>query len=342
MLFNVEASDVARLLQNHRDLVAFLGEAEKGSERERSLRADLAPVDQMLDRVLKVVQVDPESTGILEQLVYKDDVHDHGVQSLDELRALRVGAGNANKICIALINPFTRDRVPQVLAAIYVYKHTGEIPVVGYTGINGHARPVYDYTYLPGDVHHILHQDCAQADAMARALIFYSITNMKFPDKTPLLKGSGERLINGLFPFVQSGVEAGLLPHDVIASTLSPLRSLRGAYKNLDLALVDDMTLRRLSVAHLLTGRDPVQRFHGGNGILIGDVKLRANTPDSHDGIGGGGAMVNYVYDLDPAVRRERQALHRNRRYADLLAPQLVPFAATRIASQDLRANMAQ
>lgn len=343
MMFNVEATDVARLLQSHRDIAARLSEAEKGSDRARELRSNLAPIDQTLDRILRVVQVDPTNTGVLEQLVFKDDVHDHGVQNLDELRGLRVGAGNANKICVALVNPFTRDKVPQVLAAIYVYKHTGEIPVLGYNGINGHARPVYDYTYLPGDVHHILHQDCNPMEAMTRALIFYSITNMKLPDKTPLLKGSGERLINGLFPFVQAGVDAGLLPHDVVASTLSPLRSLRGAYKNFDLGSLDDETLRRFAVARLLTGRDPVHNFHGSNGILMGDVKLRANTPESNDGIGGGGVMVNYVYDLDPATRALRQMLHRNRCYQELLAPHLIPYAASTmpVIGQERRVNIA-
>ncbi|NBX66225.1 MAG: hypothetical protein EBQ96_04435 [Proteobacteria bacterium] len=343
-MFNIEATDAARLLESHRDHVMFLGDAIKGSDREREFKERLASIDQSLSRILRVAQVDPSHTGVMEQLMFRDDVHDHGVQSLHELSTLRVGAGDANKICVALVNPFTADKVPQVLAAIYVYKHTGEIPVLGYSGVNGHARPVYDYTYLPGDVHDILHQECRPVASTPRALIFYSITNMKIGDtKIPLLKGSGERLINGLFPFVQSGIDAGQLPYDLVASTLSPLRSLRGAYKNLELEGLDDTTLRRLAVAHLLTGRDPVQRFHGGNGILIGDVKLRANTPESHDGIGGGGVMVNYVYDLDAAVRAERLRLHRNRQYAELLAPHLVPFSATRIAgTYDLRANTAQ
>lgn len=343
MQFNIEASDATRLLQRHRDTVAFMSEAVAGSERHTALKTELKGLDTTIGRIVRVQQILPSDTGMLEQLVDRDDVHDFGVQSVSEMRDMRVGGADSNKLCVAVVNPFTASRVPEVLAAIYVYKSAGEIPVVGYDGVNGHAKPIYDYRALPGDVDAILHEGVERMDATPRALIFYSITNIKVDGtQTPLLKGSGERLIAGLFPFVQGGIDAGLLPQEIVASTLSPMRSLRTAWKDTDFNLdaIDDDLKTTLTVSHLLTGRDGVQRFHGSNGILIGDVKLRANTPESLDGVKGASVMINYVYDLDETVRIYRQNLHRSRRYGELMAPHLKPNLAT--IAQDLRLKIAQ
>ena len=341
-MFNIEATDAARLLQRHRDASAFLSEAVQGTPRHAELKDEMRKLFDVISRFVRVEIVDPANTGILEQLIGKDDVHDFGVRSVDELREYRIAERGGNKMCVAAVNPFTPSRVPQVLSAIYVNKQIAPIPILEYEGMNGHAKPVYDYRALEGDVDKILHTRCNFIDALVSALIFYSITNIKMEGTNiPVLKGSGEILINRLFGVVETLIAAGELPQNIVTSTLSPLRAMRSAWKksgyNLDTA--DDHTMTMLAVALLMQGVDGVQRFHGGNGIDIGDIKLRANTPQSLDGIKGAGVMVNYVYRPDPAERAARQQLFRARKFDQLLAPHLRPYL--RLISQDLRTNMA-
>ncbi len=226
----------------------------------------------------------------------------------------------------------------RITAAAERFPDRPAIQLVGAEGVTG-----LDYRALAGNVHGILQQGCETMDAITRSLIFYSITNIKIEGtQTPVLKGSGEILIGGLFPFVSELIQTGRLPADVITSTLSPLRSLRTAWKDseFDLDAIDDDTKRMLAIAHLLTGRDGVQRFHGSNGVIVGDIKLNANVPESEEGIKGAGAMINYVYDLEEALRMLRQQQFRGRQYGELLAPRLRAYVPR--IPQALRLKIAQ
>jgi hypothetical protein len=343
MQFSIDSAHPEDLLARHRDLVQEASDDSTTAERKAALRVTMADIDRVLSRYLRIERVDQNDTALLEQLVGRDEVHEHGARSVDELRALRAGRAGDNKIVVAYLNPYTRSKVPQILSAIYIYKHTGIIPSIEAPRTNGHAIYMPDYTALPGNIPAINDPECRPVDDTIRALIFYSITSIKEEGTTThLYKGAGEKLINHLFPFVEDLIAQKQLPFDVIASTLSPLRSLVGAYRDSDFNLftMDDEQLTHAAVKHMLTGRDPVQRFHGGNGVMFGDIKLRANTPDSNDGRGGAGAMVNFIYDLDAGVRRQRLELFKSKQFAALLAPHLQHYAA--MPQLAARPNMAQ
>ncbi|MBU6234360.1 MAG: hypothetical protein KGQ41_00815 [Alphaproteobacteria bacterium] len=323
MFFNSRAATVTKLLERHREIVGVQSANGIDAPTRQKLALELNNINSILDGYLQLVEIDPDHTKMLEQLVGNDTVHDKGTESVERLRELRTGRSDTQKTAIALVNPYTTSRVPEILAAIYVYKHTGAI-----------ASP----KDLPGNIPHIIDQRMAAVSEAVSALIFYSICSMMLPGtKTHLLKGSGERLINMLFPFVGKRIMQGQLPENIWASTLSPFRSFCAAFPDLDFSKMTDEQIITLAVSHLETGRDPVERFHGGNGVMFGDVKLRANTPESNDGRGGAGAMINYVYDFDPAVRAERQALFKSKQFAALLAPHLAAYRNLVVPTASLR-----
>lgn len=309
--FNNNAAKVEKLFERHRVVTSALREKNPDSKAIEKLKTELDNINGLLDGYLKVVEIEPDNVPMLEQLVDRDAVHKHGVESVEALQKIRAGRWDDQKTVIALINPYTTTKKPQVLAAIYVYKQTS---------------PVATFSDLAGSIPDIINPACSPVDmSKVAALIFYSISAMTDTKGMPLLKGSGERLINGLFPFLGERIMKGQLPETIVASTLSPDRSLRKFYDGTDLDQFDDLALKALAVQQLVKGRDPVRNFHCGNGVMIGDVKLHANTPDSPDGRLGAGVMVNYIYHLDPQLRAALQTLYKHGQFPNLLAQELMP-----------------
>lgn len=254
----------------------------------------LAAINPVLDQRLKLVEVMPENEALAAQLVGRDRVHEFGAQSVDDLRRYRLGGAGSNKTAFALVNPDGN----QMLAVIYVYKTN---------------RPIAELRQIPGNVGRILSKPCSPMDGVPTSFVFFSISS------TEELRKAGAKLVAHLF----DDEPAGLRGAQPVYSTLSPLRTLRGHFEQAALKPNDFDGLRKLALSHLLANRDPVQKFHLNNGASIGDIKLRANKPDSRDATDGMGVMVNYVYAADRAVRQQNQAIFRAGDIAGLLAPEL-------------------
>ena len=279
MLFNLHASDVALLLDRHREINASVAPTDEE-------RNELKQIERAIKPYLKVMPVDPTDTAVVKQLVGYDAVHKFGAQSVEDLVKMRVGAKGDNKVAMALVNTRTTNNVPEVLAVIYVYKH---------------AAPIACNDDIPGNIAEILNTPCQPLQGELTGLIFYSISNMLVEGtKTPLLKGAGEMLIEGLFPyFAAEGIS-----DKVVLSTLSPLRTLPIANPGRDLHALKPFELAHLAVQHLLLRLDPVERFHMNNGARAGSLKLYPNKRGTQDDL----AMVNYIYNGDPAVRASNRA----------------------------------
>jgi hypothetical protein len=65
---------------------------------------------------------------------------------------------------------------------------------------------------------------------------------------------------------------------------------------NIDDIRPDTERLKNFALQYLSENRNPVQKFHMGNGAYIGDVNLDANVKGSADYKDGMNVMVNYVY----------------------------------------------
>ncbi len=302
------------MLERHRLLSTKVARKADLTTREAQ---QLSRLSRDIPDHLHLVQVSPANIHLLEQLVGQDSVHAFGAANMDDLVRLRVAEPGSNKLCLALVNTWTATARPQVLAAIYIYAHTG---------------PIETPQDLPGNIAEILHTPCAPRTAHATAYTFYSISNIDLPDDetgkaTPLFKGAGGVLIEKLFPFVE---RLGLT--DRIFHTLSPLRTLAGAFPQVDLREADDRLLMEHAVKHLLSARNPVQRFHmGDKGATIGDIKLRPNTAGTPDEL----AMVNYLYPVDASERARNREMFRAGQLVPLFPEHLRPQAAVLAARQD-------
>jgi malonyl-CoA decarboxylase len=150
---------------------------------------------------------------------------------------------------------------------------------------------------IPGNVGTLLAQDrvplkLGEADTAA----FYSISNCQ-----PGLAGIS--FGNLLIKQVVADLTAQL-PGLRTFVTLSPIPGLSGWLEDAGLDPADDAALRQAAAHYLVNERrgdlprDPVARFHIGNGATIHDVHAGADT--SASGIAQSrGAMVNYLYDPD-------------------------------------------
>ncbi|MCV6593676.1 MAG: malonyl-CoA decarboxylase [Silicimonas sp.] len=151
---------------------------------------------------------------------------------------------------------------------------------------------------IPSSVQDLLSEDRQSIDAEeADTAVFYSISNCQ----------AGLANIsfgNSLIKQVATDLAMDL-PNLKTFVTLSPIPGLRSWLEEQGRALPDDPeTLRALAAHYLMeakrtTGvpRDPVARFHLGNGAQIHKVHAGADLSDKGRDQSGG-AMVNYLYDL--------------------------------------------
>ena len=164
---------------------------------------------------------------------------------------------------------------------------------------------------VPGSVQRLLSEDReAIAAEEADTAVFYSISNCQ-----PGLAGIS--FGNSLIKQVVEDLSASL-PGLRTFVTLSPIPGLMrwlGA-QECSADLSDGDTLRRLAAAYLLDEqggrgpRDPVARFHLGNGALVHAVHAGADTSPK-GAAQSAGAMVNYLYDPARLAQNHEALVHR-------------------------------
>jgi len=154
---------------------------------------------------------------------------------------------------------------------------------------------------IPGSIQDLLAEDRTQiAGDAADTAVFYSITNCQ-------AGLAGISFGNSLIKQVVRDLSHAL-PHLRSFVTLSPIPGLMRWFAEdptrQSAATSDPEDLRRLAAFYLTEAkddsgapRDPVARFHLGNGALIHAVHADADL--SENGMSqSAGAMVNYLYDL--------------------------------------------
>lgn len=245
-------------------------------KKDREIPLLHIPFNDASGRPFCLIELAPDHTEYLHAVVNqrKDKiVHHLGLGSVEEMRDLRVPMG------------------PGFAKAAFatVCHQTNKLGSV----IFGHKndRTITSGADLQGDVHAILHQKAnTPFDGAPTAMVFYEITS--------LMPNTGADLIMQLLHNIKGFVPA----------TLSPLRTVRRDFPQLiDATLSSEETLA-LAYKHLLGRSDHVQKFHMGNGAIIRDIKLNANTPDSDDGVLGKGIMINYGYTDDVSTLETNRA----------------------------------
>lgn len=302
--FNLFGATTTHLIQFHSQLLAKKKQDGKLSLHDEAI---FKGINATLGTNLKVEEVLPEDDHLAKQLVNCDLVHTHGVESLERLKAFRLGGKDGNKTCYALINPENR----QVLAAVFVYRYT---------------KPVFTHGHIPGKVDYILDRECRQLDGRKpTCAVFFSIST------TGVLKGAGERLIDAIFPHL----EAQGLPQTTVCATLSPFRHFRKHHLDKDPSAISPEEKKILALSHLLRNEDPVQKFHLGNGASIADINLNANLPNSLDDRDGMNIMVNYLYSPKQERRLANKARYKAGDLPALLEMPLFMLGRGRIAGLD-------
>lgn len=234
----------------------------------------------------------PEIVG---QLVGYDRVHNFGAESETALRAFRLGNPHTTKTSYAMIGEDAR-----VHSAIYVKRDTHDVSQ-GYKALNG-------------DVRGILASRVERLEDAPSALMFYSISNITEE------RGMGQLLVRNMHAHLTQEYPG------VVLSTLSPLRTFDAylqetAIHPQEFSAFSQAIQRRMVLYYLMTVADPVQKFHMGNGAIIGDIKLGADT------VGLTSAMVNYVYPPDREELSENAKAFKVRAMDGLVAPSLAEEA---------------
>ncbi len=166
---------------------------------------------------------------------------------------------------------------------------------------------------VPGSIQALLAEDRAPLpSAKADTAVFYSISNCQ-------AGLGGISFGNSLIKQVAADLSAEL-PSLKTFVTLSPIPGLARWVEETGQTVQsgDPEALRRLAARYLLTAkredglpRDPVARFHLGNGAVVHAVHAEADTSDKGR-TQSFGTMVNYLYDLDAlAQNHERFAATR-------------------------------
>lgn len=212
---------------------------------------------------------------IVAQLVGHDLVHQFGTTSIEDLRLYRLGGDRYDRTCFAIMEG------DLVHSAIYVSKSYGAL------------RSDRDFS---GNVAYILEQPAKANSRSPESLILYSISNITN------VAGVGQELVTALYTHIAN------VFYKARASTLSPLRSFDQDFSEKDRIRFIALPVpeqKRIVLDYLLTGDNLVQKFHMGNGARIADIKLQSGDKSLHPKTGeviNHLAMVNYAYDVSPAV----------------------------------------
>jgi malonyl-CoA decarboxylase len=215
---------------------------------------------------------------ILEKIIAYEAVH-----AIDSWRALRARLEPADRRCFAFFHPAMPDE-----PLIFV-----EVALTG---------------GVPGSVQGLLSQERAVlAAAQADTAVFYSISNCQ----------AGLASIsfgNSLIKQVAADLSAAL-PGLKTFVTLSPIPGFSGwcAEQGQPMDSLDGATLSGLAATYLIQAkrsdgqpRDPVARFHLGNGAEL--FRLHADADTSPKGLQqSAGLMVNYRYDLSRVSQNQER-----------------------------------
>ncbi|GFE49764.1 decarboxylase [Roseobacter cerasinus] len=256
----------AQLVQMRRDLLETL-----------PAHPELGPVDQDLQHLLSswfnrgflvLLPINWESPAeVLEKIIAYEAVHT--IDSWDDLRR-RVQP--TDRRCFAYFHP-AMPHEPLIFVEVALTRG------------------------IPGSVQDLL-SDSREALAAedADTAVFYSISNCQ-------AGLAGISFGNSLIKQVVADLSRDL-PGLEIFVTLSPIPGLMRWVQEAGLTMGDDPEHQRQCAAHYLlqakrtnsSPRDPVARFHLGNGALVHD--LHAGADVSPNGLAqSGGVMVNYLYD---------------------------------------------
>lgn len=223
-----------------------------------------------------LLEISADDDHYLGQIAGKDRVHMFGADTPENLRQYRIAPGQSyTKTAYAIIN--SRNEIESV--------------------IFGHktAKKIVTGADLQGNVDSILKEQANIAfEGTPSAIAFYSIS--------AFTRGAGPALINQLLDNC---------PRELVAATLSPLRSMRKTWQSYADASLSREEKTVLAFLHLMNRDNDVQKFHMGNGAVVRDINIDANTPDSIDGVEGMGVMPNYGYTTDKTVREaNKKKLH--------------------------------
>ncbi|PWR02616.1 decarboxylase [Meridianimarinicoccus roseus] len=281
----------ARLVGMRSDLLKILPEAPHLAPLDLDFRHLFASWFNRGFLVLRPINWETPA-HLLEKIIAYEAVHAIGSWS-----ALRARLKPADRRCFAFFHPAMPDE-PLIFVEVALTRG------------------------IPGSVDRLLADDRDETRAAdADTAVFYSISNCQ----TGLAGVSFGHLL------IKQVVEdlSRALPGLKTFVTLSPVPGLAGWAKQtgqtLDPAAPD--ALRQLTARYLLEAkrgeepRDPVARFHLGNGAILHAVHADADLSEKGRAQSGG-AMVNYLYDL-------RKLAENHDRYAK---------QATIAASADVRA----
>ncbi|MCA0942458.1 malonyl-CoA decarboxylase [Salipiger pacificus] len=206
---------------------------------------------------------------VLEKIIAYEAVH--AIQSWDDLRRR---LAPPDRRCFAFFHPAMPDE-PLIFVEVALTR-----------GVPGSIQALLEEERVPLE------------ERSADTAVFYSISNCQ-----PGLAGIS--FGNSLIKQVASDL-ASTLPGLKTFVTLSPIPGLVGWLEEQGVSYdpADGKRMTQLAAHYLLTAkrgdgrpRDPVARFHLGNGALVHAVHAGADT--SENGVRqSGGAMVNYLYDL--------------------------------------------
>ncbi|MGR3793274.1 malonyl-CoA decarboxylase [Vannielia sp. SX4] len=159
---------------------------------------------------------------------------------------------------------------------------------------------------IPGSVQALLAEGRpALPEAEADTAVFYSISNCQ-------AGLAGISFGNSLIKQVASDLSAEV-PGLSTFVTLSPIPGLAGWMEEQELEPGDDTRLRQLAAYYLTRAkgrgdapRDPVARFHLGNGAQVHMLHTRADTSEKGNAQSHG-VMVNYLYDLSRVTQNHER-----------------------------------
>lgn len=278
-----EASEPPR-----QELIRRLNQVPGGTARLVGMRSDLlallrdtpelAPLDQDFQHLfaswfnrgfLVLRPINWETPAhLLEKIIAYEAVH-----AIDSWEALRARLKPADRRCFAFFHPAMPDE-PLIFVEVALTRG------------------------IPGSVDNLLSDERAETHAAdADTAVFYSISNCQ--------KGLAGISFGHLL--IKQVVEdlSRALPGLKTFVTLSPIPGLGAWAKDTGAPLDPGQpeALRQTAARYLIEAkrgdepRDPVARFHLGNGAILHAVHANADRSDKGRAQSGG-AMVNYLYDL--------------------------------------------
>jgi hypothetical protein len=147
-----------------------------------------------------------------------------------------------------------------------------------------------DFRDLPGSVPTIIERkpDMVGNCGNVNAILFYGITNVSTRDEDPGSGHAGRRLIQGLYPTLNN------LP--LIRPTVSPTTGSAEAIRQEAGDSASEQDMIDISLARLISGADPVSKFHLPNGAFVANCQVVDAGEGERNVYNGKRVMINYLY----------------------------------------------